>query len=442
MKNEATMLILKNWTELLLTVLITCLACVGAPAAEDAPTWIADDMLAVELSQLSPREFAKFTDSELLDVHPVVIPVPQNIVGANDYYMCPWTTEVDGTLVVLYQRAPCHWGKDKGKSDKHSGIRMVVTSSDGGKTWSQPVDIIDQAGAKWEHTPFWGFGGGIGTYQGNVYVALNGGVYVSKDKGKNWKLVADQPSFASIPHTIWSPGGRITFDDEHGLIIWSTRGFSQDAKERYKGLYGTHLAAIYSPDFGKSWEYEEQELLDGLRASEVTSLRYEGKIAFFLRNGFKNVRYGQGYSETGWFPFRFALSNVRTKGIVDTPDINYNPVTRRLEIAVPYRAGDGPGPAGGMKVNLYSISREAFAHGETNWQFDGTLIRHRQRFGLSDGFGVTGSVIDTKHNMRIFHVWAGDCTGMAGIFQYSVSLDTPTVSAYLQQFYDQTEPKK
>ncbi len=72
-------------------------------------------------------------------------------------------------------------------------------------------------------------------------------------------------------------------------------------------------------------------------------------------NGFKNVRYSQGYSETGWFPFRFARSNVTSKGIVDTPDINYNPVSRRLEVAVPHRDGDDPGPAGGMKVNLYSI---------------------------------------------------------------------------------------
>lgn len=436
------MLILKNWTERFLTVLVTCLVCVGASAEEDTSTWLAHDKLAVELSQLSPREFSKFTDSELLDVRPVVVPVPQNIVGANDYYACPWTTQIDGTLVVLYHRTTCHWGEDKDKEDKHSGIRMVVTSSDGGKTWSQPVDILELAGAKWEHTPFWGFGGGIGTHQGSVYVALNEGVYVSRDKGKRWELVADQPSFGSVPHTIWAPGGRLTFDDEHGLIIWSTRGFSRDIEQRKKGQYGTHLVAVYSPDFGESWEYEEQALPDGLRLGEVTPLRFEGKTAFFLRNGRKDVRYGQGYSETGWFPFRFALSNIGSKGIVDTPDINYNPVSRRLEAAVPHRGGDGPGPTGGMKVNLYSISHDALAQGETDWQFDGTLIRYRQRFGRSDGFGVTGSVIDTERNVRIFHVWGGDVHGMAGIFQYSVSLDTPAVSAYLHRFYDQTEPKK
>lgn len=403
--------------------------------------WFAHDKLAVELSQLSPREISKFTGSRWLDVRPVVVPAPQNIMGANDYYMCPWTTELDGTLVVLYQRSPCHWGKDKVKSDAHTGIRMVVTSSDGGETWSQPIDILEQVGAQWERSPFSGFGGGIGSHRGSVYVALNEGVYVSRDKGKSWELVAGQPAFDSVPHTVWAPGGRLTFDDEHGLVIWSTRGFSRDVEERKRGQYGTHLVAVYTPDFGKSWKYEEQALPEGLRLSEVTPVKFKGEVAFFLRNGFRNTRYGQGYSETGWFPFRFDLSNVRSKGIADTPDINYNPVTLRLEAAVPHRDGHGPGPTGGMKVNLYSISHEALARGETDWQFDGTLIRYRHPFGRSDGFGVTGSVIDTERNIRIFHVWGGDGHGMAGIFQYSVSLDTATVSAYLHQFYDKTEPE-
>jgi len=282
----------------------------------------------------------------------------------------------------------------------------------------------------------------MGSHQGRVYVALNEGVYVSRDKGKTWELVADQPSFASVPHTIWAPGGRITFDDEHGLIIWSTRGFSRDAEERKKGQYGTHLVAIYSPDFGQSWKYEEQALPDGLRLSEVTPIRSEGKTALFLRNGYRKSQYGQAYSDTGWFPFHFALSNIRSEGIVDTPDINYNPVTRRLEVAAPHRDGGGPGPTGGMKVNLYSIAHEALARGATDWQFDGTLIRYKETFGRSDGFGVTGSVIDTDRHAKIFHVWGGDRHGMAGIFQYSVSLDTPAVSAYLFRFYNMTDPEK
>ena len=314
---------------------------------------------------------------------------------------------------------------------------MVVTSSDGGKSWSEPIDILEMVSSKWKRVPFSGFGGGIGTHHGNVYIALNEGVFVSRDKGKNWQLVADQPSFDTVPASIWAPGGRLTFDDEHGLIIWSTRGFSSNPQERKKGLYGSHLVALYSPDFGKTWAYEEQALPDGLRLSEVTAVRFEGKTALFLRNGLKNTRYGQGYSETGWFPFQLALSNVRSEGYVDTPDINYNPVTRELEAVVSHRSGDGPGPTGGMKLNLYSTTPEALAHGEMRWHFDGTLVRYKDVFGRSDGFGPVGSVIDTDRNVKILHVWGGDLSGTAGIFQYTVSLQTPLVRDYLYRFYDE-----
>jgi hypothetical protein len=182
---------------------------------------------------------------------------------------------------------------------------MVVTSSNGGKTWTQPVDLLEQAGAKWEHVPFLGFGGGIGSHQGSVYVALNEGVYVSRDKGSARKA------------------------------SW------------------THRTSTTTPSLG-DWR---------LRRHTVTAT------------------------------------------------------------APAQRA-------------------EALARGETNWQFDGTLIRYRQTFGRSDGFGVTGSVIDRERNVKVFHVWGGDCHGMAGIFQYSVSLDTPAVRAYLHQFYDEAEPER
>ena len=155
----------------------------------------------------------------------------------------------------------------------------------------------------------------------------------------------------------------------------------------------------------------------------------------FLRNGLRNTRFGQGYSDTGWFPFEFALSNVGPVGLVDTPDVNYNPVTGRLEAAAPHRLGGGPGPQGKMKVNLYSIAHADLAAGSTEWRYDGTLVRYRDLFGQSDGFNVVGSVVDVEQGTKFFHVWGGDCTGRAGIYQYSVSLDTLAVSQYLTRFY-------
>jgi len=396
--------------------------------------WFKEDALARDLSQLTPEEYSKFEGSPLIDVRPAVLPTPDNVVGANDYFMWPITTMIDDTMVVLYERTPCHWGPDKAKSDENSGVRMIVTSSDGGETWSRPVDLL-KAG-RWAETPFRGFGGGLGVHDGIVYAALNQGLYRSADKGASWKLASAAPRLVDVPEPLWAPGMRLTFDAAHGLTIWTTSGFSLNSDERKKqGRYGTHLVALYSPDFGTTWHAEQQELPDGLRLSEITPVQFDGKIAFFLRNGLKDKRFGQGYSASGWFPFQFALSNVGPVKLMDTPDVNYNPVTRRLEAAAPHRDGTGPGPQGGMKVNLYSIAPADLAKNSSEWRYEGTLVRYKDQFGRSDGFNAVASVIDPRRGRKVFHMWAGNRSDKAGIYQYSVSLDTPAVSRYLLHFY-------
>ncbi|MBN1341500.1 MAG: exo-alpha-sialidase [Phycisphaerae bacterium] len=404
----------------------------GTGDAQTGCQWYRQDALARELSQLTEQEIAKFAGSPLIDVRPVIVPHPENVVGANDYFMWPIATKVDDTLVVLYARCPCHWGKDKSKGDGNAGIRMVVTSSDGGKTWTKPVDVL-RAG-KWTNSPFKGFGGGLGAQDGVVYLALNQGVYRSRDKGRSWELVSASPSFQGVPQQLWAPGMRLTFDTEHGMTVWTTAGFAPARKETKD--YGNRLCAVYSRDGGKTWRYQDQALPEGIGLSEITPVQFDRKIAFLLRNGLKNTRYAQAYSQTGWFPFRFDITNIGPVQIVDTPDIAYNPATRRLEAAVSHRGGTGPGPKGSMKINLYAIAPSDMKAGSANWRFEGTLIRYRWPFGKSDGFNPVGSVIDTHADRQYLHVWAGDCTGRAAIFQLSRSLDTPAVSRYLTTFYD------
>ena len=393
--------------------------------------WYRQDSLARELSQLTEQEIAKFAGSELIDFQPVIVPNATNVVGANDYFMWPIATMASDTVVVLYARSPCHWGKDSAKGGGNSGIRMVVTSSDGGKTWSSPVDVL-RAG-KWPGSPFKGFGAGLGVHAGIVYLALNQGVYRSTDRGHSWELVSTSPSFVGVPDRLWAPGMRLTFDTEHGMTIWTTAGFAAVRKETKD--YGNRLCAVYSRDEGKTWHYQEQALPEGIGLSEVTPVQFDDQIAFLLRNGLRNVRYAQAYSETGWFPFRLGISNIGPVGIVDTPDVVFNPVTERLEAAVSHRKGGGPGPKGAMKVNLYSIAPAELAAGKTDWHFEGTLLRYRAVFGKSDGFNPVGSVIDVKAGRQYLHVWGGDCTGRAAIFQVSRSLDTPAVRDYLNGFY-------
>ncbi|MDA3924049.1 MAG: hypothetical protein PF904_05040 [Kiritimatiellae bacterium] len=85
---------------------------------------------------MTNEEFNKFKESDLIDVRPVIIPRGENLIEKNDYYMWPISTMIKDTMVVLYSRGTCHWGAQKSESDKNGGIRMIVTSSNGGKTWS------------------------------------------------------------------------------------------------------------------------------------------------------------------------------------------------------------------------------------------------------------------------------------------------------------------
>ncbi len=373
-------------------------------------------------------EYKFLSGSGMVEVLPVVLPTPDKVVGPNDYFMWPIATQVDDTLVVLYARTACHWGPDSSTNDGNGGIRMVVRSADGGATWSEPVDLLESG--RWEDSPFGGFGAGLGVHQGTVYAALNQGVYCSKDKGASWRLVAEKPRFDDVPTPLWAPGMRITFDTEHGMVIWTTAGYAKVRKTTAD--YGKRMCAVFSQDGGKTWRYEDQPVPPGIGLSEVTPLKFGGRMAFLLRNGIKDVRYAQGYSPTGWFPFAFDVTNIGPVGIVDTPDIIFNPVSKRFEAVVSHRRGRGPGPGGSMKLNLYSIGEKELASGHNAWRFEGTLLRYKAQFGVSDGFNPVGSVVDEAAGVQRIHVWGGDCTGTAGIFQYSRTLDTEALSRFLK----------
>lgn len=78
------------------------------------PRWFQKDSLARDLAQLTEKEFYKFACFDLLDVRPVILPMPEHVVSENDYFMWPIATMAERTMVVLYQRTPGHhvWGGD------------------------------------------------------------------------------------------------------------------------------------------------------------------------------------------------------------------------------------------------------------------------------------------------------------------------------------------
>ena len=120
----------------------------------------------------------------------------------------------------------------------------------------------------------------------------------------------------------------------------------------------------------------------------------------------------------------------------DTPDIIYNPVTRRIEAAVTNRGGGGKGRESDRTVctlNLWSIDPQVLLVGESDWRFDGTLL---ERLTIDtpkfhDGMHPAGGVVDQKRGLHHVFVWVGYYDGPAGIFRISRSLKTDELSEML-----------
>jgi hypothetical protein len=291
---------------------------------------------------------------------------------------------------------------------------------------------------------FGGWGGGLGVHGDTVYLALNEGLYRSKDRGANWALVCDAPDFGKLhegmesvstfapkdqktgkgppptPSPFWSPGMRLTFDSAHGLTLWTTRGFKPAGRDPSRALdYGRYLCAWYSPDFGKTWHLEDQPLPETVSLGEVTPLAFrEGELAFFLRTGGYGSYHAQAYSATGWFPFEVAPTNVGGVERIDTPDLIFNPRTGRLEATVTFRSLTEP-----MELRLFSIDPDRLAAGDVDWRFEQTLLRFWGPFGAAedkcDGMNPVGGVVDEAAGLHRLYIWAGDARNRAGIFEYA-----------------------
>lgn len=407
---------------------------------------------ARQLSQLTEEEFKKYSETDLLDVQPVIVPDKSNVATINDYLYWPIATHIGDTILVLYAQKPHHF-RNRVETDIHydgfTGIRKIVRSTDKGKTWSDPLDLHDFG--KWdpEQTPFSGWNAGMGVHEGIVYIGIKEGIYRSLDQGASWQLLMDEPSFGELPLKSTRMGMRITFDKEHGMVLWCT---DMKRVRRNKEGYGGVIRAVYSPDFGKTWKYQDQPIPEEFIFSEITPLQWKGKIVLFNRNPQNAVPgpYVQCTSETGWFPFDIRSSGIEHGRQADTPDIIFNPETMRFEAAVSMRLGiNEDGPTGCAKVNLYSISPDDLFSKKPKWRFDGTWIRYRGPWGIMerekykgngfmpgaeyvDGFNpVGGFVLDGKH---FLYVWGGDGIGQSAIYQYTRDLDTDAVRNWLLEF--------
>ena len=79
---------------------------------------------------------AKAERAGLLEIAPVHLPV--NPPGDCDHYGWPVATMAGDTLVVMHRRIPGHRASGAGKPNPKMSYGVVLTSRDGGKSWSAP----------------------------------------------------------------------------------------------------------------------------------------------------------------------------------------------------------------------------------------------------------------------------------------------------------------
>ncbi len=445
-----------------------------APVQAPAEPALGDDPLIARLLYMSDEQLAKLEEGRkqgLLELAPVS--VPPDPEALNNHYGWPVGTQVGDTLIVVHRHIPGHWKGLERTDDNHS-YAMVVRSTDGGKTWTKPFDLRQvmtrEDRYRGGHIPLshrYKFApdqdptlgykihlNAIGTASdGGVVVVTDHGVFRTDDQGETWKHFSKAMREDTTPGAVLYIGPRLFEHPDYGLVVV---GHSNIVTEDYeKGDHppdttgGTvriadKLHFRYSKDGGESWQEEEQSLPSFVRPGEPVPLYHDGKLVVVPRSydpaaydeATDTSVYAQLWSDSGWHPLESKHSTIRVsgkRGRQDTLDIDYNPVTKRIEAAVPARAGgakEHPYP-GQMSLNLWSIDPAELFGGSANWRFECALFARKEPMGEIDGLHPGGAVIDAERGVQHIFVYMGYPAGPTGVFRVTRTLETDKLKAFL-----------
>ena len=399
--------------------------------------WLEDDRLIADCLNFRPAEKTKFrAGGDLIALSPVALPrvemLERDPTGEPfDHFGWPVGVQAKGRLFVLFMKMTGHGNFDRGFVKA-----AMVGSTDGGRSFS-PIpglknscldDLSPDARAIHPNQPrtnFGSWGNAAAFVDGKLIVTNFRGVYRSDDKGATWRLLDSSGLPTQIPTVArWGQGPRLFVHPRKGLV--SIGATTEES-----------LAFRSSLDYGVTWTEEIVPTEEPLQ--EPAGTVYDGKLILLPRHNLE--RWTQFWSETDWLPLRKARTNI-TPGERDTTDIQYNPVSKRLEAVVTNRIGGGPGHENDncMTINLWSISPADLRVGRGEWRFDGTLLRsegreHQRYRGLAetgrDGMHPGGTVIDVEKGVQYIYIYLGFFEGPAGVFQVKRTLDTDALRAYL-----------
>jgi len=393
----------------------------------------------------------------IVEIAPVILPEKEALLGVNDHFGWPVGVKAGDSLVVVFHRLPTHWG-GKDKRNPFSSSAVVVRSTDGGQSWSTPLDLKSLVQTPTRGCRL-GFGNTLGLDAGGAVVVVTSyGVFRSEDQGATWRHLSGAFGETQLAGPRTNNGPRLLLHPKYGLVA-PGHNTAENAGRSKRNPDGTPYIAPelwmrWSTDDGQSWSETKQDLPEFATPIEPTLLLDDGALLVVARchgpESFESAtgtwRYIQLWSRTGWLPLEAAFSTIRATGVgkgytgpwtQDTVDLSFNPVTKRIECLATDRNGDAG--AGGenqrncQTLNLWSIAPEAFRQGDSQWQFEGTLLK---RLGLMskgeiDGMHPGAAVIDPAAGVQHIFIYAGQPQGPSGIFRITRSLDTPRVRQWL-----------
>jgi len=352
-----------------------------------------------------------------------------NPPGDCNHYGWPVATMAGDALIVMHRRIPGHRAKGAGGPHPKMSYGIVLRSTDGGKTWSPPYDLRDcmkpadrnRGGVvplshrakfdKGNQSPL-GYKvhlHAIGTARDGAVVAVNNhGVFRSEDAGRTWKHFSRALREDTFKHPIINIGPRIVDDPKRGLLVFGNWFGEVDQYHKYS----EKLVALNSRDGGASWGVEEHPV--GFKQYEPAALLHGGRYLLVTRDQ-NQVR---AHRQMTWRPGQkpvVTATNLRDPRLVDTVDLSFNPLTKRLEMVRSERHR--------MQLWLWSIDPADWATGQ--WRRECRLLARAGRFyAQADGFHPAGAVIDPHRGVQHIFIYTGHPNGPAGVFRITRTLRT------------------
>ena len=424
---------------------------------------LTESPLATKLANMSRPQLRKLADGKdrnLIELAPLVLPTPEHVVGANNHFGWPVATKTGKTIIVFYLRRRSHLPQPF--FDEDSSGSMMVRSHDDGRTWTEPLDLReirprDEDGK----LPPYAKGECVGaTRNGVVVFGTADGTYRSEDRGQTWEF---------LPHPFDRDleDGRHTTHNcpkfiehpEHGLMRCAPIKEGPTMPD-----FADELHVACSKDGGRTWDEARHEIPSIAKPAEPSTILHEGAMIMIGRCHSKKppghdprartTAYVQMWSESGWFPVQAKITNMLTtdrqmgRGVMssgyglDTVDLSYNPVSKRLEVVATNRSGGGEGRYWKAKfsLNLWSIDPGALVAGSAEWRFEGSFFERRTAMGMHgprsygrymDGCHPAGAVIDEELGVQHVFIYMGCMQGPSGIFRLTRTLDTEKLRRFL-----------